>query len=156
MASPKIGEKAPVFKGESTGASIVDLSKLKGKKVVLYFYPKDNTPGCTTEGQNFRDLYQEFVKENALIYGLSRESIKSHENFIEKQSFPFDLISDPDEKICNQYDVIKQKSMYGRKYMGIERSTFLIDEKGILIQEWRKVKVSGHAEEVLITIKTRN
>jgi len=156
MASPKIGEKAPVFKGKSTGASIVDLSKLKGKKVVLYFYPKDNTPGCTTEGQNFRDLYQEFVKENALIYGLSRESIKSHENFIEKQSFPFDLISDPDEKICNQYDVIKEKSMYGRKYMGIERSTFLIDEKGILIQEWRKVKVSGHAEEVLITIKTRN
>tara|TARA_B100001179_G_scaffold189510_1_gene145948 strand:- start:508 stop:978 length:471 start_codon:yes stop_codon:yes gene_type:complete len=156
MASPKIGEKAPIFKGKSTGASIVDLSKLKGKKVVLYFYPKDNTPGCTTEGQNFRDLYQEFVKENALIYGLSRESIKSHENFIEKQSFPFDLISDPDEKICNQYDVIKEKSMYGRKYMGIERSTFLIDEKGILIQEWRKVKVSGHAEEVLITIKTRN
>ena len=156
MASPKIGEKAPVFKGKSTGASIVDLSKLKGKKVVLYFYPKDNTPGCTTEGQNFRDLYQEFVKENALIYGLSRESIKSHENFIDKQSFPFDLISDPDEKICNQYDVIKEKSMYGRKYMGIERSTFLIDEKGILIQEWRKVKVSGHAEEVLITIKTRN
>ena len=156
MASPKIGEKAPVFKGKSTVASIVDLSKLKGKKVVLYFYPKDNTPGCTTEGQNFRDLYQEFVKENALIYGLSRESIKSHENFIEKQSFPFDLISDPDEKICNQYDVIKEKSMYGRKYMWIERSTFLIDEKGILIQEWRKVKVSGHAEEVLITIKTRN
>ena len=156
MASPKIGEKAPVFKGESTGASIVDLSKLKGKKVVLYFYPKDNTPGCTTEGQNFRDLYQEFVKENALIYGLSRESIKSHENFIEKQSFPFDLISDTDEKICKQYEVIKEKSMYGRKYMGIERSTFLIDEKGILIQEWRKVKVSGHAEEVLITIKTRN
>ena len=156
MASPKIGEKAPVFKGKSTGASIVDLSKLKGKKVVLYFYPKDNTPGCTTEGQNFRDLYQEFVKENALIYGLSRESIKSHENFIEKQSFPFDLISDPDEKICNQYDVIKEKSMYGRKYMGIERSTFLIDEKGVLIREWRKVKVTGHAEEVLITIKTRN
>ena len=154
MASPKIGEKAPVFKGKSTGASIVDLSKLKGKKVVLYFYPKDNTPGCTTEGQNFRDLYQEFVKENALIYGLSRESIKSHENFIEKQSFPFDLISDTDEKICKQYDVIKEKSMYGRKYMGIERSTFLIDEKGVLIREWRKVKVTGHAEEVLTAIKT--
>ena len=156
MASPKIGEKAPVFKGKSTGASIVDLSKLKGKKVVLYFYPKDNTPGCTTEGQNFKDLYRQFAKENTLIFGLSRESIESHEKFKKEQSFPFDLISDPDEKICEQYEVIKEKSMYGRKYMGIERSTFLIDEKGILIQEWRKVKVSGHAEEVLITIKTRN
>ncbi|SVE38642.1 uncharacterized protein METZ01_LOCUS491496 [marine metagenome] len=156
MASPKIGEKAPVFKGKNTGPNVVDLSKLKGKKVVLYFYPKDNTPGCTTEGQNFRDLHQEFVNENTLIFGLSRESIKSHENFIEKQSFPFDLISDPDEKICKQYDVIKEKSMYGRKYMGIERSTFLIDEKGVLIQEWRKVKVTGHAEEVLTTIKNIN
>ena len=156
MASPKIGEKAPVFKGESTGASIVDLSKLKGKKVVLYFYPKDNTPGCTTEGQNFRDLYQEFVKENALIYGLSRESIKSHENFIEKQSFPFDLISDTDEKICKQYDVIKEKSMYGRKYMGIERSTFLIDEDGKLVKEWRKVKVKEHAMQVLEAVRAMN
>ena len=154
MASLKIGKKAPIFKGKTTGPNIVDLSKLKGKKVVLYFYPKDNTQGCTIEGQNFRDLHQKFVKENTLIYGLSRESIKSHENFIEKQSFPFDLISDTDEKICKQYDVIKEKSMYGRKYMGIERSTFLIDEKGVLIREWRKVKVTGHAEEVLTAIKT--
>ena len=153
MATPKVGNKAPVFKGICTGEGNVDLSKLKGKKVVLYFYPKDNTPGCTTEGQNFRDLYKSFKKEGALIFGLSRESLKSHENFKTKQSFPFELISDPDEKICNQYDVIKEKSMYGRKYMGIDRSTFLIDEKGKLVQEWRKVKVTGHAQEVLDTIK---
>ena len=154
MATPKVGNKAPVFKGICTGEGNVDLSKLKGKKVILYFYPKDSTPGCTTEGQNFRDLYKQFKKEGTLIYGLSRESLKSHENFKTKQSFPFELISDPDEKICKQYEVIKEKSMYGRKYMGIERSTFLIDEKGKLIQEWRKVKVTGHAQEVLDTIKS--
>ena len=153
MATPKVGNKAPVFKGICTGEKNVDLSKLKGKKVILYFYPKDSTPGCTTEGQNFRDLYKQFKKEGTLIFGLSRESLKSHENFKTKQSFPFELISDPDEKICNQYEVIKEKSMYGRKYMGIERSTFLIDEKGKLVQEWRKVKVTGHAQEVLDTIK---
>jgi len=123
-------------------------------ELYIYFYPKDSTPGCTTEGQNFRDLYKQFKKEGTLIFGLSRESLKSHENFKTKQSFPFELISDPDEKICNQYKVIKEKSMYGRKYMGIERSTFLIDEKGKLVQEWRKVKVTGHAQEVLDTIKT--
>ncbi|MEC7865981.1 MAG: peroxiredoxin, partial [Pseudomonadota bacterium] len=117
------------------------------------FYPKDNTTGCTTEGQNFRDLFKEFKKANTLIFGLSRESIKSHENFKLKQEFPFELISDPDEKICYLYDVIKEKSMYGRKYMGIERSTFLIDKEGKLIKEWRKVKVTGHAEEVLKLVK---
>ena len=153
MTTPKIGNKAPVFKGLCTGEGRVDLTKLKGKKIVLYFYPKDSTPGCTTEGQNFRDLYKEFKKANTLIFGLSRESIKSHENFKSKQSFPFELISDPDEKICNQYDVIKEKSMYGRKYLGIERSTFLIDEKGKLIREWRKVTVTGHAAEVLEVVK---
>ena len=153
MATPKVGNKAPVFKGICTGEQNIDLSKLKGKKVILYFYPKDSTPGCTTEGQNFRDLYKQFKKEGTLIFGLSRESLKSHENFKTMQSFPFELISDPDEKICNQYEVIKEKSMYGRKYMGIERSTFLIDEKGKLVQEWRKVKVTGHAQEVLDTIK---
>ena len=153
MATPKVGNKAPVFKGICTGEENVDLSKLKGKKVILYFYPKDSTPGCTTEGQNFRDLYKQFKKEGTLIYGLSRESLKSHENFKTMQSFPFELISDPDEKICNQYEVIKEKSMYGRKYMGIERSTFLIDGKGKLVKEWRKVKVTGHAQEVLDTIK---
>ena len=154
MAKPKINNKAPVFKGPCTGNKEVNLSELKGQNVVLYFYPKDSTPGCTTEGQNFRDLYKHFKKEGTLIFGLSRESLKSHDNFKTKQSFPFELISDPDEKICKQYEVIKEKSMYGRKYMGIERSTFLIDEKGKLVQEWRKVKVTGHAQEVLDTIKT--
>ena len=153
MSTPKLGNKAPLFKGQCTGEGSVDLSNLKGKKVILYFYPKDHTPGCTTEGQNFRDLYKEFKKQNTLIYGVSRESIKSHENFKQKQSFPFDLISDEDEKICKQYDVIKEKSMYGRKYMGIERSTFLIDQEGKLVCEWRKVKVTGHAEEVLKAVR---
>lgn len=153
MVSTKLGLKVPQFRGNCTGGGTVNLKELKGKKVVLYFYPKDNTPGCTTEGQNFRDLYKEFVKENTVIYGLSRESIKSHENFKEKQSFPFDLISDPEEKICKLFDVIKEKSMYGRKYMGIERSTFLIGENGKLVKEWRKVRVPDHAKEVLQTIK---
>ena len=155
MAALKIGLKAPNFKGECTGKEgFIDSSKLKGKRIILYFYPKDSTPGCTTEGQNFRDLFNKFKKENTLIFGLSRESIKSHENFKEKQKFQFELISDPDEKICNQFQVIKEKSMYGKKYMGIERSTFVIDEKGKLIKEWRKVKVTGHAQEALDYIKS--
>ena len=150
MSSLKIGLKAPRFKGDCTGKEgFVDSANLKGKKVVLYFYPKDSTPGCTTEGQDFSSLHKKFKKENTLIFGLSRESIKSHDNFKEKQGFVFELISDPEEIICNQFDVIKEKSMYGRKYMGIERSTFIIDEKGRLIKEWRKVKVTGHAQEVL-------
>ena len=154
MKAPRVGYKAPIFLGECTSNKIADLSQLKGKKVVLYFYPKDSTPGCTTEGQDFRDLYKKFAKANAVIYGLSRDSIKSHETFKEKQSFPFDLISDPTEKICKQYDVIKEKNMYGRKYMGIDRSTFLINEEGKLIKEWRKVKVKGHADEVLKEVES--
>ena len=153
MPIPKLNNKAPIFKGECTGNKTISLSELKGKNVVLYFYPKDSTPGCTTEGQDFRDLKGQFTRANTLIFGLSRESIKSHENFKTKEKFNFDLISDPDEIICNQYDVIKEKSMYGKKYMGIERSTFLIDSKGKLIQEWRKVKVTGHASEVLDAAK---
>ena len=153
MKAPRVGYKAPIFFGECTSNNIADLSQLKGKKVVLYFYPKDSTPGCTTEGQDFRDLYKKFAKANAVIYGLSRDSIKSHETFKEKQSFPFDLISDPTEKICKQYDVIKEKNMYGRKVIGIERSTFLIDKKGILRNEWRKVKVKEHVNDVLQILK---
>jgi|TARA_B110000003_G_scaffold172820_1_gene172393 peroxiredoxin Q/BCP len=153
MPIPKLNNKAPIFKGECTGNKTISLSELKGKNVVLYFYPKDSTPGCTTEGQDFRDLKGQFTRANTIIFGLSRESIKSHENFKTKEKFNFDLISDPDEIICNQYDVIKEKSMYGKKYMGIERSTFLIDSKGKLIQEWRKVKVTGHASEVLDAAK---
>ena len=153
MPIPKLNNKAPIFKGECTGNKTISLSELKGKNVVLYFYPKDSTPGCTTEGQDFRDLKGQFTRANTIIFGLSRESIKSHENFKTKEKFNFDLISDPDEIICNQYGVIKEKSMYGKKYMGIERSTFLIDSKGKLIQEWRKVKVTGHASEVLDAVK---
>ena len=156
MPAPKLNAKAPVFKGECTGNKIVSLSDLKGKNVVLYFYPKDSTPGCTTEGQDFRDLKAQFTRANTIIFGLSRESIKSHENFKKKEKFNFELISDPDEVICKQYDVIKEKSMYGKKYMGIERSTFLIDAKGQLVQEWRKVKVTGHAMEVLESSKALN
>ena len=153
MPAPKINNKAPVFKGECTGNKIIDLNDLMGQNVVLYFYPKDSTPGCTTEGQDFRDLKAQFTKANTIVFGLSRESIKSHENFKKKEKFNFELISDPEEKICNKYDVIKEKSMYGKKYMGIERSTFLIDTNGKLRQEWRKVKVTGHAKEVLEAAK---
>ena len=148
----ELNKKIPNFKVSVTGKSDLDSRDLLGKKVVIYFYPKDNTPGCTTEGENFRDLYPKFQKLNTEIYGVSRESIKSHEGFIKKFNFPFELISDPDELLCNLFDVIKEKSMYGKKYLGIERSTFLIDEKGKLIKEWRKVKVPGHAQEVLESI----
>ena len=149
MPIPKINNKAPVFKGECTGNKTISLSDLKGKNVVLYFYPKDSTPGCTTEGQDFRDLKAQFTRANTVIFGLSRESIKSHENFKEKQSFPFELLSDPDEKVCNAFDVMKLKSMYGREYIGVDRSTFVIGKTGKVLREWRGVKVKGHAQEVL-------
>jgi len=116
---------------------------------VLYFYPKDSTPGCTTEGQNFRDLYADFQAANTLIFGVSRDSLKAHENFRSKQAFPFELISDKEETLCQLFDVIKLKKLYGREYLGIERSTFLIDSYGVLQQEWRGLKVPGHAAEVL-------
>ena len=126
---------------------------MRGKKVVLYFYPKDSTPGCTTEGQDFRDLHAKFKRQNAVIFGVSRDSIASHEKFKATQKFPFELLSDPEEVLCKKYDVIHEKSLYGRKFMGLVRSTFLIDEKGKLRQEWRKVKVKGHAAEVLEAVK---
>ena len=145
----KIGSKIKNFKVEMTGNNTFTLSDFLGTKLILYFYPRDNTPGCTSEGEDFRDNYKLFKKKNTLIFGVSKDSIKSHENFKEKYNFPFELLSDPDEKICNIFDVIKEKSMYGKKYMGIERSTFLIDANGKLAQEWRKVKVKGHVLEVL-------
>ena len=120
---------------------------------MIYFYPRDNTPGCTTEGQDFRDNYAKFKRAKTVVLGVSRDSIKSHENFKAKQEFPFDLLSDKEEELCNIFDVIKEKTLYGKKHMGIERSTFLIDEKGVLKQEWRKVKVPGHVEEVLAAAK---
>ena len=130
------------------------LSDHHGHSVVLYFYPKDNTPGCTTEGQQFRDLHAEFQKANCVVYGISRDSLKSHENFKAKMAFPFDLLSDAEESACQAFDVIRMKNMYGKKVRGIERSTFVIDSKGVLRREWRGVKVPGHAEEVLEYVKT--
>lgn len=150
MTALLLNKPVPDFTVSITGSNgTVNLADLKGQNIVIYFYPKDNTPGCTTEGQNFRDLYNEFKKANTLIFGVSRESIKSHENFKAKQDFPFELISDPEEKLCKLFDVIKLKKLYGKEYLGIDRSTFLIDKEGILRQEWRQVKVDGHAEEVL-------
>ena len=153
MTMAKIGNKVTDIKLASTDDQIIQLSDFRGKNIVLYFYPKDNTPGCTLEGQDFRDNKRKFSARNTVILGVSRDSIKSHENFKSKQSFSFDLLSDPDEKLCKQFDVIKEKNMYGKKVIGIERSTFLIDEKGVLVKEWRKVKVKGHVKEVLEEIK---
>ena len=141
------------FSCESTGGKRVRLKDYRSQNVVLYFYPKDSTPGCTTEGQDFRDLHAKFRRQKTVIFGLSRDSIASHEKFKAKQSFPFELLSDPDEKICRKFDVIQEKTLYGRKFMGVERSTFLIDADGKLRQEWRKLKVAGHAAEVLEAVK---
>jgi peroxiredoxin Q/BCP len=141
------------FRIAATGDQTIQLKTLRGKKVILYFYPKDSTPGCTTEGQDFRDLHAKFKRQNVVILGASRDSLASHEKFRAKHQFPFDLLSDPDETLCRQFDVIREKSLYGRKFIGVERSTFLIDEKGKLRQEWRKVKVKGHAEQVLQAVK---
>ena len=141
------------FTADATGAKKVRLKDLRGKNVVIYFYPKDSTPGCTTEGRDFSALHDKFKRANTVIFGVSRDSIASHEKFKEKQGFAFDLLSDPDEKLCKQFDVIHEKSLYGRKFMGVVRSTFLIDADGKLRQEWRKVKVAGHADEVLEAVK---
>ena len=154
MSTTWIGAPAPDFDSATTSGGQQQLSDLKGRKLVLYFYPKDNTPGCTLEGQNFRDLHEEFSAANAVILGVSRESIRSHNNFRGKFDFPFHLLSDPDETLCNAYGVIVEKSMYGRKYMGVDRSTFLIDEGGVLRREWRKVRVKGHADEVLEAVRS--
>ncbi len=136
----------------ATGDKTVRLKDLRGQNVVVYFYPKDSTPGCTTEGQDFRDLHGKFKRQNTVILGASRDSIASHEKFKARQSFPFDLLSDPDEKLCRKFDVIHEKTLYGRKFMGVVRSTFLIDTEGKLRQEWRSVKVKGHAAEVLESV----
>lgn len=148
-----LGKKVPAFKLDATGEQTIKLSDLKDKNIVIYFYPKDSTPGCTTEGQDFRDNNTKFKRQNTVILGVSRDSIKSHENFKTKQKFNFDLLSDPDEELCKLFDVIKMKNMYGKQVRGIERSTFLIDQKGVLRKEWRKVKVDGHVEEVLQAVK---
>jgi len=146
-------QKVPDFTAAATSETTVTLSELKGKNVVIYFYPKDSTPGCTTEGQNFRDLHEAFSDLDTVIFGVSRDGMKAHENFKAKQSFPFELISDKEEELCKLFDVIKLKKMYGRESLGIERSTFLIDKEGVLKQEWRKVKVKGHVDEVLEAVR---
>ena len=148
----KIGTKIKNFKAPMTGNDYFVLKDYIGKNIIIYFYPRDNTPGCTSEGEDFRDNFKSFVKKNTVIFGVSRDTVQSHENFKKKFNFPFELISDTEETICRLFNVIKEKSMYGKKYMGIERSTFLINEKGKLIKEWRKVKVKDHASDVLSSI----
>lgn len=149
MTAIAIGNRVPDFKLPATGDKEITLSDFRGRNLVLYFYPKDSTPGCTREGQAFGDLYRQFQAASTEILGVSRDGVKAHENFKAKQNFPFDLLSDKEEELCRAFDVIKEKNMYGRKVMGIERSTFLIDAQGVLRQEWRKVKVDGHADAVL-------
>jgi thioredoxin-dependent peroxiredoxin len=152
MSNIDIGKKAPQFTLEGTGGSW-SLSDGAGSAVVVYFYPRDNTPGCTQEGEDFALAFPQFKKAKALILGISADSVGSHEKFKRKLGFPFELLSDPDKKVCKLYDVIQEKSMYGKKFLGIERSTFLIDGKGVLRQEWRKVKVNGHAAAALAAVK---
>lgn len=144
------------FTAAATSEKTIQLADLAGQQVVLYFYPKDNTPGCTTESQDFRDLHEQFTAANTLVFGISRDSLRTHENFKAKHSFPFELISDEQEKLCKQFDVIKLKKLYGKEHLGIERSTFLIDTAGVLRHQWRKVKVAEHAAEVLATAQELN
>ena len=151
--SVEVDKPVPAFQAQATGNTQVSPESLKGKQVVLYFYPKDNTPGCTTEGQGFRDAYEAFSEANTLIFGVSRDSLKTHENFKAKQAFPFELICDKDEQLCQLFDVIKLKKLYGKEYLGVDRSTFLIDRDGVLRQEWRGVKVPGHVEAVLQAVR---
>ena len=148
------GKAVKDFSLPATGGGTFKLSDQRGKTLVVYFYPKDNTPGCTVEGGDFRDRHKDFRKAGAEVVGVSRDSIKSHEGFKAKMKFPFELLSDADEELCNQFGVIKMKNMYGKKVRGIERSTFVIDKEGVLAREWRGVKVPGHVEEVLNFVKT--
>lgn len=154
MSGPKLNRVVADFSCQATGDKKIRLRELRGQNVVIYFYPKDSTPGCTLEGQDFRDLHTKFRRQKTVIFGVSRDSLASHEKFKARQEFPFDLISDPDEKLCRQFDVIQEKTLYGRKFMGVQRSTFLIDADGKLRREWRNVKVKGHAEEVLQAVKS--
>ena len=154
METVQLGQSVPDFELASTGDKQFQLSEHRGKNILIYFYPKDNTPGCTLEGQNFRDHIGEFNAHNTMIVGISRDSVRIHENFKQKQSFPFELLSDSEEMACKLFDVLHLKKNYGREYMGIVRSTFLIDTEGKLVKEWRNVKVKQHLDEVLEAIKT--
>ncbi|KPK61210.1 MAG: hypothetical protein AMJ59_01830 [Gammaproteobacteria bacterium SG8_31] len=153
MGKVTVGKPVPDFEIPGTGDKKFRLADFNGKTVVLFFYPKDNTPGCTREGQDFRDLYPEFAGAGAEIFGISRDSLRSHENFKAKFDFPFELLSDADETACKLFDVLKEKIMYGRKVLGIERSTFVVGPDGTLFREWRKVRVNGHVEEVLEAVR---
>ena len=148
-----VGKPVPDFSLPATGNQTFTLSQSRGSKVVLYFYPRDNTPGCTQEGADFRDAYPAFKRAGCEIYGISRDSLKSHEAFKAKMKFPFELLSDPDEEVCGRFAVMKMKNLYGKKVRGIERSTFVVDAKGVVAREWRGVKVPGHVEEVLNFVK---
>jgi peroxiredoxin Q/BCP len=149
-----LDKKVPAFSRPASGGKSWKLADAAGKKLVLYFYPKDDTSGCTKEGEAFRDLYPAFKKANTVVIGVSPDSVASHDKFKEKMSFPFELLADEDRSVCELFEVYKEKSMYGRKYMGVERSTFLLDADGVLRREWRKVKVPGHADEVLAAAKS--
>jgi peroxiredoxin Q/BCP len=149
----ELNEVVPDFSAAMTAEQTFSLSAHQGKTLVLYFYPKDNTPGCTTESLQFRDLHDEFKKANAAVFGISRDSLRSHEGFKSKLALPFELISDPDETLCEMFGVMKSKIMYGKRVRGIERSTFIIDASGRLVKEWRGVKVPGHVDEVLEYVK---
>lgn len=154
MPALEIGQVVPDFSAPATSDTTFTLSDYRGKSnVIIYFYPKDSTPGCTTEGQNFRDMKEELDALDTIVVGVSKDSMRRHENFKEKQSFNFELISDPEEEVCKLFDVIQLKKLYGKEYMGIVRSTFLIDKDGVLRQHWDKVKVKGHADEVLEAVK---
>ena len=153
MSTVELNQTISDFTCATTANEAMTLTSLKGSNIVIYFYPKDNTPGCTQEGQEFRDNYAEFQAANTVIFGVSRDSIRVHTNFKAKHAFPFELISDPDESLCKQFDVIKLKKLYGKEYMGIERSTFLINTDGVLIKEWRKVKVKNHVADVLASVQ---
>lgn len=154
MSEIVVGQPAPAFTATSTQGEISP-DTLRGHFAVLYFYPKDSTPGCTTQAQGFRDHYQDFVDAGCQIVGISRDSLKSHANFTEKQALPFPLVSDPDETLCQLFNVMKMKNMYGKQVRGIERSTFLIDRDGVLVQEWRGLRVPGHVDQVLQAVKDR-
>jgi len=153
MTQTTLGKKIPAFTCHATREKTISTKELKGSPFILYFYPRDNTPGCTQEGIDFRDNHAQFKGYEATVLGVSRDGLQSHEKFRAKYKFPFDLVSDPSEKLCKLFGVIKEKNMYGRKVLGIERSTFLIDSKGILRREWRKIRIDGHAKEVLDTLK---
>lgn len=156
MPDLELNKKVPAFSLEATGDQEISLASLKGSNVVIYFYPKDNTPGCTREGIDFQSSLLKFKRQNTIVLGVSRDSVKTHENFRTKQGFKFDLLSDKDEVLCKLFNVIKMKNMYGKKVRGIERSTFIIDSKGKLRQQWRKLKVDGHVDEVLSAVKILN